>query len=245
MYDVALPAGRGEELCLRGVPEMLARLRALDGAPLHHARPPELRLLANARHFAVLLAALLRWQGIAARARCGFATYFDYGCFVDHWVCEVWDEAAGRWRRVDAQLDAVERAIYGVAFDALDVPVDRFLCAGRAWTLCREGHADAERFGQFKLGGMWFLRGNLVRDVAALNKVELLPWDAWGLTLVDETAITAAQMTLLDRAAAASMQARRVHLNSLGELYQHPGFRVPPVITSYAPSGPYEVALAL
>ena len=28
--------------------------------------------------------------------------------------------------------------------------------------------------------GYWFIAGNLVRDLAALNKVELLPWDDWG-----------------------------------------------------------------
>ena len=30
------------------------------------------------------------------------------------------------------------------------------------------------------LHGLWFVAGSLVREVAALNKVEMLPWDAWG-----------------------------------------------------------------
>ena len=29
--------------------------------------------------------------------------------------------------------------------------------------------------------GSWFVRANVVRDLAALNKMELLPWDGWGL----------------------------------------------------------------
>ena len=29
--------------------------------------------------------------------------------------------------------------------------------------------------------GAWFVRNNVVRDLAALNKLELLPWDSWGL----------------------------------------------------------------
>ena len=28
--------------------------------------------------------------------------------------------------------------------------------------------------------GLWFVAGNLIRDVAALNNREMLPWDIWG-----------------------------------------------------------------
>jgi hypothetical protein len=28
--------------------------------------------------------------------------------------------------------------------------------------------------------GMWFIGSNVVRDLAALNKMELLPWGVWG-----------------------------------------------------------------
>jgi hypothetical protein len=28
--------------------------------------------------------------------------------------------------------------------------------------------------------GLWFSAGNLVRDIAALNNRETLPWDFWG-----------------------------------------------------------------
>ena len=44
--------------------------------------------------------ALLRRQGIPARARVGFARYFGDG-WVDHWITERWD---GRWVRDDAQI---------------------------------------------------------------------------------------------------------------------------------------------
>ena len=45
--------------------------------------------------------------------------------------------------------------------------------------LCRAGQANPDLFGVFDMHGMWFIRGNVVRDLAALNKVELLPWDCW------------------------------------------------------------------
>ena len=44
------------------------------------------------------------------------------------------------------------------------------------------GEADERRFGiSFaSLHGLWFVAGSLVRDVAALNKMEMAPWDVWG-----------------------------------------------------------------
>ena len=28
--------------------------------------------------------------------------------------------------------------------------------------------------------GLWFIASNMIRDVAALNNHEMLPWDVWG-----------------------------------------------------------------
>ena len=36
-------------------------------------------------------------------------------------------------------------------------------------------------FGIFDWRGQWFAQNNLVRDFLSLNKIELLPWDSWGL----------------------------------------------------------------
>jgi len=46
----------------------------------------------------------------------------------------------------------------------------------------RQGRADPARYGIYRgnLRGLWFIAGNLVRDLAALNKVEVLPFDVWG-----------------------------------------------------------------
>ena len=85
---------------------MLDRLLAQDGQPLGVARPVDDRLVGVCRHFTVLLVAMLRAQGVPARARCGFGAYFTPGRFEDHWVCEYWHSAEGRWILVDAQIDA-------------------------------------------------------------------------------------------------------------------------------------------
>ena len=41
-------------------------------------------------------------------------------------------------------------------------------------------------FGIFDFWGLWFVQANVVRDLAALNKMELLPWDVWGLMTLQE-----------------------------------------------------------
>ncbi|HPV07486.1 MAG TPA: transglutaminase-like domain-containing protein [Aggregatilineales bacterium] len=95
-------APRRAELQLRAARHLLNRIRELDPRPLAIARPLRKRILGNCRDFTVLLVALLRYQGIPARARCGFGTYFTPGKREDHWVAEVWREDEGRWVLVDA-----------------------------------------------------------------------------------------------------------------------------------------------
>ena len=117
------------------------------------------------------------YQGIPARARCGFGVYFLPEHFEDHWVCEYWDSQTSRWVLVDAQLDVFQQSVLDIQFDPLDVPRDQFIVAGRAWHMCREERADPEQFGIMDMKGWWFIWGNVVRDFLALNKIEILPWD--------------------------------------------------------------------
>lgn len=172
---------RKREVDLRTVERILDRVLDLDDRPLDQARPLDRKVVGNCRDHTVLMAAILRAHGIPARARCGFGRYFVPNHFEDHWVCEYWDADAGRWRLVDAQLDAFQRAALNIDFDPLDVPRDRFLSGGEAWQRCRDGRADPMTFGIEKMRGLWFVRGDLVRDFLAMNKVDILPWDhGWG-----------------------------------------------------------------
>ena len=59
------------------------------------------------------------------------------------------------------------------------MPRDHFLVAGDAWRLCRAGKADPAAFGVLDMHGLWFVASNVIRDVAALNNREMLPWDCW------------------------------------------------------------------
>jgi len=242
-YGVKVPGARYRELQLRGVAEKLKRIRALEDTPILHHRPPEKRLLGNCRDFSLLLCSMLRHQGVPARARCGFATYFLPNHFEDHWVCEYWRKP-GRWVMVDAQLDPLQRGRLGIDFDTLDVPADRFIVGGKAWQMYRSGKWDPEAFGISNLHGAWFIRGNLVRDLASLNKIELLPWDAWGLIDKKEETISNADLSLLDKSAALS-QGDNDRFADVRDLYLGSDLlRVPPVISSYRKSSRVKVNLA-
>jgi hypothetical protein len=178
---INLSGDRKAEVQLRTIQRRLARMQELDPRPLTEARPPEKRIVGNCRDFTLLLVSILRHQGIPARARCGFGTYFIPDHFEDHWVAEYWDTEQQRWILVDAQLDPLQCEALKIPFNPLDVPRDQFIVGGKAWQMCRIGQADPVHFGIFNMSGLGFVRGDFVRDVASLNKVELLPWDCWGI----------------------------------------------------------------
>ncbi len=181
-YGVTLSDERRAAVHTRPVTDMLERIVAEDSRPLTVARDPAGRLTGDCRHFTVLTVAMLRAQGTPARARCGFGGYFGTRWFEDHWVCEYWDEPARRWRLADAQIDDVQHKLFGIGFDLTDVPRDGFLVAADAWRACRDGAADPAKFGLSGMNeaGYWWIAANMVRDLAALNNMEMLPWDVWG-----------------------------------------------------------------
>ena len=171
-----LPAERLADQHVRPVDEVIGRVLELSPEPLRVRRQPADRMVGVCRHFTVLHVALLRFHGIPARARAGFARYFGPG-WVDHWVTERWD---GRWVRHDAQIDTPASEALDLDFDHTDQPRGQFLTGSEAWRLCRSGRADPEEFGIFDMHGLWFVLGDLFLDLAAMNKVELLPWDGLG-----------------------------------------------------------------
>ena len=180
-YGLTLSDERKQEVNLRFIPKILARINELDPQPLTVARDLDHKFVGNCRDHTTLLCSILRYQGVPARARCGFGAYFNPGTYEDHWVCEYWNTDQQRWILVDAQLDQFQQDQLHITFDPLDVPPDQFVIAGRGWQLIRSGEVEPELFGIFDWRGQWFAQNNLVRDFLALNKIELLPWDRLGI----------------------------------------------------------------
>ena len=181
-YGFHVPDNRKDESHIRKSDKLLDGILTLDNRPLAEGRPPERRLIGVCHHFSVLLAALLRAKHIPARVRYGFGDYFNPGFYEDHSLCEYWSSKQKRWVLVDPQFDEVWRSALHINHDIFDVPREHFLSAGKAWIECRNNGLDSSKFGIFQgnMRGLWFIAGNLVKDVAALNKMEMLQWDAWG-----------------------------------------------------------------
>jgi excinuclease ABC subunit A len=203
LYHVQLSPRQREEVYLRSVAQMLARMREFAPAPLTAAREPNQRLVGNCRDHAVLCAALLRQRDIPARLRVGFASYFSETKNEDHWITEYWDAGQGRWMLIDPQLDDIQRDAYKIDFDPLDMRFyDQFYTGGQAWQLCRSGRAKPSQFGFKRWKGWGYIRGSLLHDLDALNKIELIPHDWWGeLPTKNERDVTVEERELLDRLA--------------------------------------------
>jgi hypothetical protein len=212
-YGFKVPEPRKAEAHIRAADRILDRILALDDRPLAAARPPEKRVVGVCHHFALLMTAMLRAKGIPARYRSGFGAFFNPPWFEDHVVCEYWNPDQARWVQLDPQLDAVWRGALKFKFDPLDVPRDQFLQATDAWTLCRTGKADPGKFGIFvgDLRGLWFIAASLVRDVAALGRMEMLPWDCWGVMPHPGQQLDAGQLAFFDRLAALAAAPDRSH----------------------------------
>lgn len=231
-YGFRVPGGRADEIHLRGVERLLQRIVALDGQPLAVARPVEKRLASRCHHYSLLFISMLRAKGIPARRRGGFGTYFNAPRYEDHWVAEYWNGQQRRWVLADAQLDKVWLEKLGFKHDPLDLPRDQFVVAADAWRMCRNGEVDASLFGiSFAdLRGLWFVAGSLMRDVAALNKQEMLPWDVWGAQPASDASFGEDERAFFDRLAALASQPDAA-FDELRELYEeNESVRVPPLV---------------
>ncbi len=162
------------DLELRSVADILSVAIERDVLAGHSAKN---KIGGLCRDFAILAVSRFRSEGIPARLRVGFANYLVSHAWEDHWLCE-WHD--GRyWRRLDVEFAAID----GLPFDALDVSRDRFITAGEAWIRIKPQPETAGDFGvaSLDLNGAWFIAGSLFRDIAALHRLELKPWDYWGL----------------------------------------------------------------
>lgn len=159
---------------------LAARLRQIgetDPRPVAAERAADTRAVGTCRDYALMLCGMLRQQGVPARVRCGFASYFRRD-WEDHWICEYWRN--GYWKKADAQLDRVIAPRLAINFDAGDLPDDKFIAAGEAWRRCRSGEAGPATFGHGGVAsGLWFVHVNVVRDHHALNGRVTSDWDTW------------------------------------------------------------------
>lgn len=213
----------GKENQIRLAAELVDTLLALNPAPLINRREPDQRVISTCRHFAVISCALLRHRGIKSRVRCGFATYFQQGQGLDHWITEYWHQTEHRWVRVDPEI--LHQPILA---HPENLKTGEFLSGAEAWIGFREGHIDAATFGVHGTAnwGPAEIRGNAIKDLAALNKVEMLPWHERGRMTASYSGETGPDYDELLDAIAATCTSE--DLAAIAELYAHNELRVPP-----------------
>ena len=239
-----VPAERMSEINTRYAGKMFARVLERGEPSLGRSRAPADRVVGCCRDATVLFLALARHKGIPARARVGFAAYFHPGWLIDHVVAEVWDDGEGRWRLVDPEMnDSFRPKVNGQSVDWLDLTPDQFVTGPRAWQAVREGRSDPERHVVAPdldvpvLRGWPYVAHNVFHDLAALNKTEMLLWDAWGMQLdLAPGPVPQEDLAVLDEISTVTADPGTAH-DVLAELGGRDGLRVTPVVTSFDPNG--------
>jgi hypothetical protein len=241
-YDVAHTQSRVDhETNLRSTSAVLTRAFEISPDPVTTPRPPTDRVVGTCRDFTVVHTAFLRSQGIPARARCGFANYFDRTKWYDHWITERWN--GERWVREDAQIDDVQAGLLNLDFDPHDQAPRCFLTGAEAWLAARAGEVDAEIFGIFDMWGLRYISGNVLTDFASINRVELLPWDAWGMMLERPEPFDDETLAVLDEIAAL---VNDDDLSAIRKRYEDDDeLRVPSTVTSFVNGEPRRVHIDL
>ena len=184
------------ELNIRRVEDMFEQILHLNNEALTIPRMTENKLIGCCRDFSLLLCAVLRHKKIPARLRFGFTTFHLPNFHHDQVLLEYWHEDKQAWCFADVRMN--ERYIKKHQLDSQitshDIPREWFFTAGQAWQLCRTGAKNPLQFGsgvERRYSGWNFIRNKMIQDLAALNLVEVLPWDCWGVMLqsIDDFAL--------------------------------------------------------
>jgi hypothetical protein len=189
-----------QEINLRTVEDILGFLQALEEQPLTKERKPEKRVVGNCRDFATLLVSILRYQGIPARVRSGVAHYFwQTGFLEDHFICEFWNREENRWQLTDPQIDQVQKDVLGIEMDMTDLPAGQFLNAGESYFDLLSGKIKPKNIGVMDFLGWKYVHYKLISDLASINKMEVLPWEGWGICKrIHKDQLTTSDKSLLE-----------------------------------------------
>lgn len=182
---------KGEDGRFPSVRRMLPELLQRNPAGLVMEREPDERLFVSCRNHALLLASILQYRRIPARVRVGFAEYISAkpGKWVDHWICEVWDEAQRRWLFVDPDTKRV------------DIPRPEFELAGKVWLKIRREGQNDKIYGGEGLWGIIYVRQNLCHDFNACLGRVVTYWTGAPLLHIKFANLSREQRGLLDQMA--------------------------------------------
>jgi formylglycine-generating enzyme required for sulfatase activity len=135
-YREQIPKERWDEMLkYPTVKSILKGLVSYDSRGLVKDRKPENQLVLACRENAILLASILKYRGIPARVRGGYATYLIPDFHTNHAICEVWNENDRRWMLVDPSTGMI------------DFSRDKFDFGNDAWLKMQKKEIDPNLFG--------------------------------------------------------------------------------------------------
>jgi hypothetical protein len=159
---------QGEDDYFPTVAAMLAELYRRDSRGLVADRAVEHKLILTCRFVALLMAAILKARGIAARVRPGYAPYIHRERIEDHWITQYWQESEQRWITIDVDTSFEQRP-----FDAFDMPSTAFDFAAHAWLAVREGTASENAYRFYGDSALPELAAQVVCDLHCLMSNEI------------------------------------------------------------------------
>lgn len=179
-----------EDEKIYSVKEMLEELVKRNSKGLIPERAPKERLRLSCRFHSLLLASILKTQGIPVRVRVGFASYLsppglNKSC--DHWICEVWNIQENRWIFVDPDLCKV------------DFERNEFELAGDVWLKIKNTNENPDRYGVVQWWGKEYIKANVLHDFSCVLSNELIYWEGPSLAQKELCSYTVEDFELLDR----------------------------------------------
>ena len=215
------------------VADRLKLIQSIRAGSLAAQRPPDKRTFGTCRDYSLMMCSMLR-HSIPARVRCGFATYFPWRPYEDHWICEYWSREQTRWilalMRSSTSFSGINLRSNSTA---LTFREKLFFQPGRRG--CSPGpepfrHPISDMAIQAMAirADFGFLRVNLHRDLLSLTNQQMSAWDNWRDTTVTGKTVSDAEAARHDQLADAIEAAGSAAdgLEQLRELAE--GRRVPP-----------------
>jgi hypothetical protein len=163
-WDLEKVSREGEML---DAEDMLGFLMKLDDRGLTCERRLEDRAVLACYHHALLLASILREQGMPVRLRAGFSRFYEEqaGVRFGHIICEVWDAGKERWIMVDPDRNLVRMKRTDFDF------------AWMAWENVRQDKLDPHVYTASISDGSRGIINLLILDACLLVQDEKLYWD--------------------------------------------------------------------
>jgi hypothetical protein len=156
-YRDLIPEDRScEDLKYPTVQTILAGLKSYNPDGLIPDRKPVDRLVISCRYHAILLASILKHQGVPARVRYGFANYLYPKYHIYHVICQVWNNNEKRWMLVDPDRQMI------------DFPSRQFEFAGDVWIKNQQGKLDPNTYGVPNWWGLHPILDVLCHDLASV-----------------------------------------------------------------------------